>query len=154
MQPRWLRYFNAAETVAVLMRYLSIDYGLKRVGLAICDAGETIVSPLRLLKVDPSRPQRLIEQLERIITEHQVEAVVVGLPLNMDDSEGPQAKLTRRFVRQLCNAVDKPVRLQDERLSSEAADGMLAESGLSKKKRKEKRDMLAACEILKDFLNR
>ena len=136
------------------MRYLAIDYGLKRVGLAICDTGETIVSPLRLLKVDPSRPQRLIEQLERIITEHRVEAVVVGLPLNMDDSEGPQAKLTRRFAKQLNKAVDKPVLFQDERLSSEAADGMLAESGLSRKKRREKRDMLAACEILNDFLNR
>ncbi len=136
------------------MRYLSIDYGLKRVGLAICDAEETIVSPLQLLKVDPSHPQRLIEQIERIITEHQVEAVVVGLPLNMDDSEGQQAELTRRFVKQLCETVNKPVHFQDERLSSEAADGMLAESGLSRKKRKEKRDMLAACEILNDFLNR
>ncbi|MCK5270956.1 MAG: Holliday junction resolvase RuvX [Sedimentisphaerales bacterium] len=136
------------------MRYLAIDYGLKRVGLAICDAEETIVSPLQLLKVDPSRPQRLIEQIERIVTEHQVEAVVVGLPLNMDDSEGQQAQLTRQFVKQLCETVDKPVHFQDERLSSEAADGMLAESGLSKKKRKEKRDMLAACEILNDFLNR
>ena len=135
------------------MRYLAIDYGLKRVGLAICDAGETIVSPLQLLKVDPSRPQRLIEQIERIVTEHQVEAVVVGLPLNMDDSEGQQAQLTRRFVKRLCETVNKPVHFQDERLSSEAADGMLAESGLSKKKRKEKRDMLAACEILNDFLN-
>ena len=140
--------------ILCLMRYLAIDYGLKRVGLAICDTGETIVSPLRLLKVDPSRPQRLIEQLERIITEHRVEAVVVGLPLNMDDSEGPQAKLTRRFAKQLNKAVDKPVLFQDERLSSEAADGMLAESGLSRKKRREKRDMLAACEILNDFLNR
>jgi len=136
------------------MRYLSIDYGSKRVGLAICDAEETIVSPLRLLKVDPSRPQRLIEQIGRIVTEHQAEAVVVGLPLNMDDSEGQQAKLTRQFVKRLCKTVDKPVHFQDERLSSEAADGMLAESGLSKKKRKEKRDMLAACEILNDFLNR
>jgi len=136
------------------MRYLSIDYGLKRVGLAICDAEETIVSPLQLLKADPFHPQRLIEQIERIITDHQVEAVVVGLPLNMDDSEGQQAKLTRQFVKRLCETVDKPVHFQDERLSSEAADGMLAESGLSRKKRKEKRDMLAACEILNDFLNR
>ena len=135
------------------MRYLAIDYGLKRVGLAICDAEETIVSPLQLLKVDPSRPQRLVEQIERIVTEHQVEAVVVGLPLNMDDSEGQQAQLTRLFVKRLCETVNKPVHFQDERLSSEAADGMLAESGLSKKKRKEKRDMLAACEILNDFLN-
>lgn len=136
------------------MRYLSIDYGSKRVGLAICDVEETIVSPLQLLKAEPSRPQRLIEQLERIVSEHRVDAVVVGLPLNMDDSEGPQAKVTRQFVKRLCKTMDKPVHFQDERLSSEAADGMLAESGLSKKKRKEKRDMLAACEILNDFLNR
>jgi len=136
------------------MRYLAIDYGLKRLGLALCDPSEMIVSPLCQLPVDVSRPDRTFEKLQEVIAEHGIDALVVGLPLNMDDSEGEQAKLSRQFAERLAQAVAIPVDLQDERLSSMAADEMLAESGLSKSKRKNKRDMLAACDILQEFLRR
>jgi putative Holliday junction resolvase len=134
------------------MRYLAIDYGLKRLGLALSDPGETIVSPLCQLSVDVSRPARIFEKLREVIAEHDIDAVVVGLPLHMDDSEGEQAKVSRHFAEQLIKEVAIPVHLQDERLSSMAADEMLAESGLSKSKQKRKRDMLAACDILQEFL--
>ena len=134
------------------MRYLAIDYGLKRLGLALCDPGETIVSPLCQLPVDVSRPDQIFATLQEVIAEREIDAVVVGLPLNMDDSEGKQAKISRQFAEQLAQAVPIPVNLQDERLSSMAADEMLAESGLSKAKRKSRRDMLAACDILQEFL--
>ena len=133
---------------------MGIDYGLRRLGLALCDATETIVSPLCQLPVAPGKREELIRRLQEIIEENQVEAVVVGLPLNMDDSEGEQARLTRRFAEELSEVVEKPVHLQDERLSSMAADEKLADSGFSRQKRRQRRDMLAACDILQEFLNR
>ena len=79
------------------MRYLAIDYGLKRTGLAICDAGESIASPLIVL----NGQKNLIENIRQIITQEMVDAVVIGLPLNMDGSEGPQSKRVRDFGRVL-----------------------------------------------------
>jgi len=135
------------------MRYLAIDYGLKRVGLAVCDADEIVVSPLCQIETNSQKPEILLERLRRIINEYQIEAVVVGLPLNMDDSEGGQAKLTRQYTEQLAASIELPVHLQDERLSSMSADEILAETNLSTAKRKKRRDMLAACAILQDFLD-
>ena len=135
------------------MRYLAIDYGLKRLGLAICDAEEMIVSPLCQMQNDPKNLVKTIDRLVAIIEENGVDAMVMGLPLNMDDSEGGQAKCTRDFTKQLAAVVSIPIHFQDERLSSAAADELLATSGLSNKKRKERRDMLAACAILQDFLD-
>ena len=135
------------------MRYLAIDYGLKRLGLAICDAEEIIVSPLCQVKSTPKNLANTIDRLVAIVEENGVEAIVMGLPLNMDDSEGTQAKCTREFSKQLSDAVSLPIHFQDERLSSAAADELLADSGLTAKKRKAKRDMLAACDILQEFLN-
>lgn len=134
------------------MRYLSIDYGLKRLGLAICDRDETIVSPLRQLRRDRRQPEKLIQHLCRIIDEQNVDALVLGLPLNMDGTEGAQAQITRRFADDLAHAVSLPIHLQDERLSSSAADETLAQTHLSRDKQKARRDMLAACNILDDFL--
>ncbi len=136
------------------MRYLAIDYGLRRIGLAICDAGETIVSPLCQLDIARRKTEWVFEQLKTIIAENQIDAVVVGLPLNMDDSEGEQARLSRRFADKLAAYTGLPVHLQDERLSSAAADEKLSDLGLSMQKRKDKRDMIAACEILNDYLDR
>ncbi len=137
------------------MRYLAIDYGLKRVGLATCDPGETFVSPVCQLEAHPSQPEILIKRLKEVMDEYDAEAIVVGLPLNMDGSEGEQAKLTRAFAQRLSGAIDLEVHLQDERLSSMAADEQLAQrEELTKKKRKQRRDMLSACEILNDFLNK
>ena len=136
------------------MRYLAIDYGLKRLGLAICDAQETIFSPLCQLESRSGQRDRLLKEIGKIAKEYEAGAIVVGLPLNMDGSEGEQARLCRQFAEQVGQALSLPVHLQDERLSSAAADEMLAESGLTSGKRKSRRDMLAACDILRDFLDR
>ena len=136
------------------MRYLAIDYGLKRLGLALCDPSETIVSPLCQFEHDHKRPHMALDRLTKIIAEHQVEALVVGLPLNMDDSEGAQARITRRFAENLAQHVAVPMHMHDERLSSAAADEMLSNSEFTKGKKKKRRDMLAACDILQSFLNR
>jgi len=134
------------------MRYLAIDYGSKRLGLAHCDSNETIISPLCQLANDATNPNNTIKKLEEIIIDQQIEAVVIGLPFNMDGTEGDQARMTRVFIDKLAQAVSLPVHIQDERLSSAAADEMLADRDLTRKQRKARRDMLAACDILRGFL--
>lgn len=135
------------------MRCLAVDYGFRRVGLAICDPSETFVSPVSQLTVEASRPGQVLEELGKLIREHEVEQVVVGLPLNMDGTEGDQAKATREFARKLGEFLGVEVHMQDERLSSSAADELLQESGLSRQQKKQRRDMLAACDILRDYLD-
>src|SRR4030042_256548 len=103
------------------MRYLAIDYGEKRTGLAICDAGETIVTPLAVIRNQKDLPQKIAD----IASREGAEAVVLGLPLNMDGSEGPQSKLTQKFARQLKEHLGIPIHFQDERLSSFDAEQRL-----------------------------
>jgi putative Holliday junction resolvase len=130
------------------MRYLAIDYGLKRTGLAVCDAAETIASPYSALQGQKD----LVPRIGRIVASENIEAIVLGLPLNMDGSEGPQAKRARAFARQLEAQIRLPVYFQDERLSSFGAEEKLEEIGLSKAKKRERLDALAAAEILHAFL--
>jgi putative Holliday junction resolvase len=130
------------------MRYLAIDYGAKRTGLAVCDAAETITSPYAVLHGQKD----LIRQIGRVVASENIEAIVLGLPLNMDDSEGPQARKVRAFAKELQAQVRIPVYFQDERLSSFGAEEKLEEIGLSKRKRLERLDALAAAEILQAFL--
>jgi len=134
------------------MRYLSIDYGLKRLGLAVCDSSEAYVSALCQLQNDRSHCENVIRKIIEIIEENHIEAIVVGLPLNMDNSQGHQAKLTRTFAQKLSVAAGLPIHMQDERLSSAAADEILAESEFTNKQKKARRDMIAAAEILREYL--
>lgn len=131
-----------------MMRYLAIDYGARRTGVAVCDASETVVSPLEVL--DSRRG--LVERISRIIVAQGAEAVVLGLPLNMDGSEGPQAGQVRAFAEQLRRHIEVPVYFQDERLSSFGAEQKWQESGLGKGRKKARLDALAAAEILQSFL--
>ena len=148
------------------MRYLSIDYGNKITGLAICDPTETIVSPLMAFPTSEAIIGKIIE----IIKAENVEALVLGLPLNMDDSVGPQAKKVQAFAEQIKKQIDTPVFFQDERLSTFAAEQKLtdwslnqkrgklvrrsdSEGGLTRKGKKRRIDALAAAEILQAFLD-
>ena len=132
------------------MRYLAIDYGIKRTGLAICDRNETITSPLAVIEGQKG----LLKKIEDIIKTEDVGAIVLGLPLNMDDSEGPQAKLVLKFSEQLKADLGIPVFLQDERLSSFGAEEKIAAAELTRKKKKKRLDAIAAAEILQAFLER
>ena len=131
------------------MRYLAIDYGLKRTGLAICDDGESIPSPLKVL----TEPKLLIDSIVKIAKEEEAGAIVIGLPLNMDDaSEGPMTKRVREFAGDLERRIDLPIFFQDERLSSFDAEGKMA--GLyTRKKKKGRLDAVAAASILQAFLD-
>jgi putative Holliday junction resolvase len=130
------------------MRYLAIDYGAKRTGLAICDAGETIASPLAVLHGQKG----LLEKIAQVVQTEGVQAIVLGLPLNMDDSQGPQARLVLKFAEQLKKYVNIPIHFQDERLTSFGAEDKLASAELSRAEKKKRLDAIAAAEILEAFL--
>ena len=132
------------------MRYLAIDYGVKHTGLAICDAAETVASPLTVIEGQKD----LLRKIKDVVEAENVEAIVLGLPLNMDDTVGSQAKLVLQFGEQLEKVLDIPVHFQDERLSTFGADEKLAAAELSRKKKKKRLDAIAAAEILEAFLER
>ena len=131
------------------MKFLGIDYGKKRIGLAICDPDEKIASPLAVLKNSP----RVIQEILDCIEAENADAIVIGLPLNMDDSEGPQARLVRGFAAALKSHTNLPLYLQDERLSSFEAEEKLADAGLTIKKKQKRLDAVAAANILQAFLD-
>jgi len=130
------------------MRYLAIDYGSKRTGLAICDAAETIASPLNVILGQ----KELLTKIAAVVQKEGVEAIVVGLPLNMDDSESAQTRLVRKFVERLRQYIGIPVYLQDERLTSFSAEEKLASAELKKAQMLKRSDAVAAAEILEAFL--
>lgn len=130
------------------MRYLAIDYGTKRTGLAICDAGETIASPLTVIYGQ----KELLNKITEVVEAENVDAIVLGLPLNMSGTESSQTKLVLKFAEQLKSRVSVPVHLQDERLSSFGAEEKLAPAEFTRGKRKKRIDAVAAAEILEAFL--
>ncbi|MBA7481753.1 putative pre-16S rRNA nuclease [subsurface metagenome] len=132
------------------MRYLAIDHGTKRTGLAICDVAETIASPLAVFHGQ----KELLKKIAEIVKAENVEAIVLGLPLNMSGSESSQTKLVRKFAEQLKNHISVPVHLQDERLSSFGAEEKLAPADFTRGKIKKRIDAVAAAEILEAFLER
>ncbi len=130
------------------MRYLAIDYGTKRTGLAICDSGETIASPLTVIQGQ----KELLKKIAEVVETEKVEAVVLGLPLNMTGSESSQTKLVLKFAGQLKDHLHIPVHLQDERLSSFSAEEKLASANFTREKMRKRLDAVAAAEILEAFL--
>ncbi len=131
------------------MRYLAIDYGEKRTGLAICDAGEMIASPLAVVSGQPE----LIPRILAVIKSENVEAIVIGLPLNMDNTEGPQVKRVKSFAARLKEHIDIPIHFYDERLSSFEAEKKLSGVDLTRKGKKKRLDAVAAAAILQSFLD-
>ena len=131
------------------MRYMAIDFGDKRTGLAVCDADETIASPLAVLTGQGALPERIAE----VIKTQQIDAVVFGLPLNMDGTEGGRVKIVRKFAEELAAFIDVPVQFHDERLSSFDAEGKFAGSELTRKQKKRRLDAVAAASILQSFLD-
>jgi putative Holliday junction resolvase len=132
------------------MRYLAIDYGTKRTGLAICDFDEIIASPLAVIHGQ----KELIKKITDVVADENIGAVVLGLPLNMDDSAGPQAKLVFQFAELLKKHLQIPIHFQDERLSTYSSEEKLAFANLTRRSRRKKQniDAVAAAEILEAFL--
>ena len=137
------------------MRYVAIDLGDKRTGLAVGDAQTGLVSPLEVVEtpVTERGGEALLAELARVLADQVGPAdLVMGLPLNMDGSEGPGAAKSRDFGARLAERTGRKVHFQDERLTSAEADWSMARSGLTHKGKKQRRDALAAAVILRDFL--
>ena len=131
------------------MRYLAIDYGAKRTGLAVADEAHAIAGPLEVIDSRSLRISRIIE----VVKSQQIDALVIGLPLNMDGTEGEQSKTVRRFAGEIKKQIDIPIHFHDERLSSFDAEQKLAALGLTRKKKKKHLDAVAAAAILQSFLD-
>jgi putative Holliday junction resolvase len=130
--------------------WLGIDHGSKRIGVAGGATSPGIASPMEMV---PAQPEHVaLARIAAVARDHGATGIVVGHPLNMDDSEGPQADLAREFARKIAAATGLDVRLWDERLTSFAADGALA-GRLTRGKRKARQDALAAAAMLQDFFN-
>jgi len=135
------------------VRFLGVDYGSRRIGLAVSDPDGRIASPLSTLTSKKSTTELVQAILDEIKKHYDIDEFVVGLPLNMDGSEGRQAQETKRFAEELRRCSDRPVHLWDERLSSWTAEASLREAGLSRGKRKARLDRVAAQVILQSFLD-
>jgi putative Holliday junction resolvase len=146
---------TAAEFHAALgsgARLIGIDVGTKTLGLALSDVTRTIASPLETIRrkkfaIDAAR-------LLDLAAEHQIGGFVVGLPANLDASEGPRAQSTRAFARNLARLTPLPILLWDERLSTVEAERVLIAADASRKRRAEVIDKVAATIILQTALDR
>lgn len=139
------------------MRVLGIDYGARRIGLALSDATATLASPWRLLQRPPSDAETLrmiVAEVTTLINDDDgLEAVVVGWPRRLDGTPNKQTPIVETFARTLEAKVSVPIVLQDERLSSVEAESRLAVDEKDWRKRKLKIDAVAAAIILQDYLD-
>ncbi|MGL4439255.1 MAG: Holliday junction resolvase RuvX [Bosea sp. (in: a-proteobacteria)] len=132
-------------------RLLGLDLGTKTIGLALSDVGLTIATPLETItRVKYSKDVR---KMLDIVEKLDVGALVIGLPINMDGTEGPRAQSTRAFVRNLPSLTDLPVAFSDERMSTLAVTRALMEADASRARRAELVDKMAAAYILQNALD-
>jgi putative Holliday junction resolvase len=142
------------------MRYFCIDLGDKRTGLAVGDDATGICLPLDVLEIaiDADAGQALLravlDALADQFSPHAKAEIVVGLPLNMDSTRGPRAKIATAFADRLRPLLNPPrtIHLFDERLSTAQADARMARTGLTRGQKKARRDAIAAAAILENFL--
>lgn len=139
------------------VRYLAIDLGDKRTGLALGDSVTRLATPVRVVEVSVAirDGEELLDVLLKAVEELLGNGgeLVVGLPLNMDGTEGPRVRVVRAFAERLRARTGRVVHFADERLSSADADWSLARSGLTHKQKKGRRDAVAAAGILEEFLS-
>jgi len=133
------------------MRTMGLDVGTRTVGVAVADALGLTAQPLETVRRKSLRMD--LEALGAIAREHEVSRVVVGLPLNMDGSEGPRALASRKFAEVLEQSLGLPVELWDERLTTAEAQRVLLAANLSRARRKEVVDTLAASIIFQGGLD-
>jgi len=134
------------------MRILGIDYGRRRVGLAVSDESAYLARPLDALLRTHSI-QRDVKAIATLARDFEATRIVVGLPLNMDGSKGEMALEVESFVQQLQGATDAQIQFWDERLTSSEAERVLLQGNVKRKDRKRLRDGLAATLILQGFLD-
>ena len=135
------------------MRYLGLDLGTKTIGLAISDKTGLIASSYEVLRHD-NNPNDCLDELKSIVESMKVEALVLGLPKNMNNTLGERAEETIKFKKILEEQLKLPVYLEDERLTTKSAESLLIKGDTSRKKRKKVIDKVAATIILQSFLDK
>lgn len=134
-----------------MSRYLALDYGTERIGVAVSDPTRTLATPCPAL---PARPfLKFIEALKKQVVEQEVSLILVGLPRNMDGSYGPSAAAAREFATRLKELLVIPVEMVDERLSTVQASRMLHDAGHDSRKQKGKIDSASAQVVLQSYLD-
>ncbi|MEQ8653453.1 MAG: Holliday junction resolvase RuvX [Kiloniellales bacterium] len=147
---------NPVEALSILPargRLLGLDLGSKTIGLALSDSLRTVASPLETI-----RRRKLFQDVERLqllIADRQPVGLILGLPVNMDGSEGPRCQSTRQFARNIAErGIDLPVAFWDERLSTAAVERFLVEEAdMTRARREEVVDRMAAAYILQGALD-
>ncbi len=134
------------------MRYLGLDYGTKTLGVAISDASGFIATSLKTISY--TNEQTLLKELDELIKPYEIEKIILGLPKNMNNTLGERAEKTILFAKTLESYFNKPVLLEDERLTTVVATNYLLEADMSRKKRKKVVDKMAASIILQTYLDR
>ena len=134
------------------MVIMAVDLGKARTGIALCDKTELLASPLT--QINEYNREKLLDKISDLAKEKRAELLVVGLPKNMDGSEGESAKNARSFADDLAEKTGLPVDMQDERGTTITAHNYLNATDTRGKKRKSVVDALAATIILEDYLNR
>lgn len=133
-----------------MKRIMAVDYGDARTGIAISDLLGSIVGSTTVIHSRNS--EKTISQIEELTKKHDVGEIALGLPRNMDGSEGPRAALCREFAQRLEEATGLPVKLWDERRTTVEAHQILSDHNYHGKKRKETVDAVAASLILEGYL--
>ncbi len=134
------------------MVILSVDFGRARTGIAICDPGEMLASPVTV--INEKYVPNLVQKVSSLASERKAERIVVGLPVNMDGSEGESARNARRFAQALQDECGIPVDMFDERCTTMEAHVFLNATNTRGKKRKEVVDAVSAVIILENYLAR
>jgi putative Holliday junction resolvase len=133
------------------MRILGLDYGTKRIGVALCD--ELGLTGQSLTTIVWKNRDQVLAAIEGLVKNHAVEKIVIGYPLRLDGSEGIQCEKVSRFARLLEGRLSIPVIKWDETLSSRTAEDILIEAGMRRQKRKKIIDKMAAGMILQGYLD-
>lgn len=136
------------------MRAIGFDLGTKTLGVAISDRSKTIASSLMTIRFHEEDYESLLPQIKELIELYEVDEIVMGFPKNVNNTIGPRGEATIAFQKRLEEYLGKDVILQDERLSTVSAHHYILEADLSRKKRKEKVDALAASIILQTYLDK
>jgi putative pre-16S rRNA nuclease len=141
-----------AELLPPGRRLIGMDLGTKTIGLALSDVNRTIASSLETIRRKKFSVDVLV--LLKLAEEHQIAGFVLGLPVNLNATEGPRAQATRSFARNLNQRSELPILLWDERMTTQAAERLLIEADSSRKRRSEVVDKMAATLILQGALDR
>lgn len=136
------------------MKYLGLDLGTRTLGVSISDTTKTIASAYGTIHFKEDDYDKAINKLSTIIEKEPIEKIILGLPKNMNGSIGPRALVTLDFKKKLEETFKIEVEMQDERLSTKEASGYMIKADISRKKRKQKIDSLAANIILQTYLDK